>query len=223
MEEIDEKGKDIDFNLGYVKLHYNDLVKVIDILKKTGSEKIRITTDRFKLFSDELEKLKKKPIRFMTIETQDSLILRLGEEFSDDGAIIRSWDNSEKYLGIAHRLREFLITKRRKFISLFRFSWVVYTLIFLLVFVTGFLQEFASGQNFLYLNYVSFVLLLVTIFYITVHILVMKRKIKGNQIIMVDKDDLPNFWIRNKDRLIAGTIVAIISAIITFLITINFI
>ena len=52
MEEIDEKGKDINFNLGYVKLYYNDLVKVIDILKKTGSEKIRITTDRFKLFSD---------------------------------------------------------------------------------------------------------------------------------------------------------------------------
>jgi len=220
MEEVDEMNEDIDFNIGYVKLYYNDLLKVINILKKTNSEKIRITTDRFKLFSNELNELRNKPIKHMTIETQNSLVLRFGKEFYDDGLTITSWDNSVKSLGIAQQLKAFFKTKKKRLLSLFRFSLISYVSTFLLILqVFLFPIDLKVLQN-IFIFYIWLITVSIGTFYIIVYFLVKyARVIKGSQIIMVDKDDLPNFWVRNKDALIVNIIIAIISAIITFLIT----
>lgn len=191
-----------------VKLYYNDLVELVNILKEVNPD-IRIETDSYTL--DNIEELLGMDDELITVLKMSINDPYFSIDFEPDYASIYASDDTFILRGLFEKVKKILMDKRRKLFFLYQNS-------FFPGLMTGLsMLPLAAGieENNIYLIISGFILLITSIiFWKKTHTI---RFSKYSMIYLSKSIEFPSFWKRRKDDIFLAVISAVIGALLTFL------
>ncbi len=182
-----------------VKVYLEDLDEIISILNEDGPRKIEIKTREYKLTPDEFkQKYKDANLNYLEINSHSPYI-NVSFDYSN-GVRIYSGDDSASSVGIIEKIKNVVKPKRKIFNLFLGKSNLNLSIFFILCwfFFLLFFKPLATKD--VYLGGL--------IVYIVFSALFMAPLFNRNNIIVSNKKDRPNFFIRKSDDLV----IAIISA-----------
>lgn len=194
-----------------VKLYYDDIKQIFEILNETGSE-IKIIADEYRIDSlEEISSIEKHFFTYLNITSKDPYI---SVEFSPDRVWIFAYENTPLASGIFYKIKMILDSNIRKLSTLLQCSplWGV-------TFGIGIVSLLFLAKTEISVNYA-----IIPFFIILTGFLLFyygwKSKFKYYSIIIPKKrKESPNFWQRNKDQIILGVAIALFSSIATIVIS----
>jgi hypothetical protein len=188
-----------------VKIYIDDIEKIVSIFDSNNIS-YTLETDQFKFksLSNLVESLNQKEIPKLQIQTDKPSITI---DFNKMWASMDTYSNDTLTTGLFHNIDDVL----KKTIRFFGFSYNFY-FFWMINILFGVYSLNQESNSFTDLFDIPFVLLLIY----TAKMLYI-RMIKYSSIQLVRKEDKANFFIRKKDDLILGIIMAIIGAALTLL------
>lgn len=198
-----------------VKLYLDDLTRIIDILEDNNFKMIEISTSTHKYGKEELAIIPNSS-SISEITSHDPFYFSI--DFNDgfgDGICIYSGSDSVLAEGIIQKLGKIFLIRRRFFPFLVTKYWVAIGIQFIIILFCFYFLAHAkiSVSTYFILCFGGVILALFLMF------LDSGKLIRKNIFYYKKKDDQPSFWIRKKDEIIVGLIVALVSVTITVIVT----
>lgn len=206
-------------NLPYTKLYLEDLEWIFDLLKEEGFKQIQIKTNEYELTPEELTKIKENELSSITIRAFNPflIIIELGSSLGHDAKIYTSEDTT-KAIGIVEKIRKLFKKRRRLVLTYITKPWFALIVALVMQSIALLILKF-DGNKLLYtILFASSLIFIGFAFFLDTGYIFPK-----NLIILDYNKDRPNFWIRNKDRIIIMILTIIFTAMITIFITSKFI
>jgi hypothetical protein len=207
MEEINQSFSK-DFSA--VKLYLDDLGQIIEILKKEGFKEISITTPTHKYAENELGKITRGSyIEEIIAHDPFHISIKFTEKYGKGGRIYSGTDTA-KAIGLIQKLGSLLLTRKRLFFSFISSNFFIFPLIFAIEALALLLEAFhkIDRTQMLIIILLDLVILFPLIFLSAGYLF------KKNYFFYKKREDQPTFWVRKKDDIIAGSLIAIPSAIV---------
>jgi len=201
----------------YVKLYRDDIDELIEILEENKFKDIEIRTGNYKLNSSEIEKLKERKISNIQISAYDPFFIsvELNSRYGSNGARVYTSEDSTIALGVIGKISQLFKKNRRFILTLTTTPWFALSVVMAGQILAILLKKFFD-------NTPLFITLLICsyAFFLFAFFLDSGYLFSKNLVILDYRIDRPNFWIRNKDKLLITLLTVILTALVTYYITI---
>lgn len=202
-----------------VKLYKEEIERILSLLKNEGFNDLIIKTKDYKYTADEFLKLEHETIDTLNIGGYNPFYLSI--DF-DSSVRIYTGSDGAKEVGLAHKIEQLLKKNKRVLLSCIIRPWAPFLFSFLFVAIAIssliFLYKISIINQSFFKNNLEIILPVVYLFtYVPIFLLTLKKP--KNIIILDYKKSAPGFWERNKDRIMVGIIVGILTTIATATIT----
>ncbi len=198
-------------NITPIKLHFDDIKEIIEILKENKPQEINIKTADAELSYDELIKYDQNIINEIHLNSMNpSISVNIGQNNSSEVHIYRS-DNSAEAVGTVQKILVILRNKRKlinRILGPYNFYLCIYMIVYTIASISIYII-FRIGN--IYIDICAYIIFAI------LFIISMLPQVKKNQIILSYKKNTPSFWVRKKDDIIVGIIISIISGFIGFI------
>jgi hypothetical protein len=212
-----KKSESLSRELGPVKIYGNDIEGIVGILKKSYDDsddrkpELTITIGNYELSSiEELSEIKKgKQLREMEIELELSRpYVRTQLHIREESVRLYCSNDSAIYLGIFTEIENLLLLRRRKW------DWISHVTWFLAASATSATIFVIFGQinNSPFLSYIGYSI--IGLFLIFGLLSFFTRSIRKSEIILANRYEQTTFWERNRDKLLVGLIIGLISFVL---------
>lgn len=202
-----DKTKEISKKYRMPSMHLDDLRDIEKILNMAKVDKLVFSTDKHEFTSvDNIPKdYSSKELNIRCFTPFISIHLR------EDTAVLNTWEDSLNTSGIVSKIDSIICNRERKtqyYLSKLSFF------ILICVYVLNFL-DLVSAIDIDSAYIVPLLLVGLTSLYYNV---LMSHK-RFSKVVYENKNSQKNFWIKNKDKILVGVILAIFSSIMTMLAT----
>lgn len=205
-----ERPKSIYKDLPPIKLYLDDVREIYEILKEHCATVV-ILTDRYELNDvDTLKNIEVDSLNQLTIQGSNPYV---SVEFKEGNAHIYMQEDSITNRGILSKIDDALKRCKRSIARLF-VGWQFYAFsLFTVMIANVLIGTFVRGWVMISLIICMVVLYLGLLVYAST----LDTK-KYSTIVLTERRGEKSFFTRNKDRILVGTITAIVTAILTFVV-----
>jgi len=197
-----------------VILYLDDLTSILSILDENWFENIEIETNKYSYNKDEITIIKPEE-QIKEIRSTKPVYFSLSFENSRWAGkpTIYIWNNSALSLGISQEIGNILYSWKRSFFHLLTSPLIVWIFCNLIIYLFAFnLWQIKIP----YIRYIFLIGILLTFLLLVWCAIISTTSIVKNNIFYYqNKNELPNFFVKNKDNLLTGCIIAIITFFLT--------
>jgi len=192
----------------FVKIHLEDIEEIIEILENEGIKDIKLETKDYSFNKNEIKDIKENQISSLRISSHTPSYFYIN--FNSYEVKIYSEKDTSKALGLIEKIGLILHKKKKTLINLLCSIWFAIIIQLLIITISIIISKKFENETLFFIGMVLSFLIFMTISYFST-----KNK---SSIVLEYKKDSPNYWIRNKDKIITNLLFTAIGTVIGYFI-----